>query len=372
MKKSPKVAIVCDYLTAMGGAENVILAMHEAFPDAPIYTSIYLPEKVPVFNGLDIRTTWLQGIPKPLRKFYKFFPTLQVKAFQELDLDEFDIILTSSYLNANQVQKTRDDQVLISYCHTPARYYWSHYELYRHNPGYGKLNWIVKPLIPLLVPGQRKKDYQAAQKVDIYIANSSETQARIKKYYGRNSTVIHPPVNTKRFKPSKDKGEHYITFGRQTQNKRFDLAVEACNQLGLKLMIFGNGQEHQRLRQIAGPTIEFRTDRFGDASDSELEKYLSTARGFIFPSDEDFGIVTVESLAAGTPVIGYASGGTLDIIQEGKTGTLFNEQTAKSVVDAIRRFETMKFNPIELTNTAKRYDHNLFLSKLKKIVQDNS
>ena len=370
--KQPKIAIVCDYLTAMGGAENVILAMHEAFPDAPTYTSIYLPEKVPAFDGLDIRTTWLQKIPKPLRKFYKLFPTMQVNAFRALDLSEFDIILTSSYLNANQVQKTRDDQVLISYCHTPARYYWSHYDLYRKNPGYGKLNWLIKPLIPLLVPSQRKKDYEAAQKVDVFIANSSEVQKRIKQFYNKPSTVIHPPVDVARFKPSKEKGDHYITFGRQMPNKRYDLAVEACTRLNLPLMVFGNGPEHDNLTKLAGPTIEFRTDRYGDASDAELEKYLRTAKGFLFPSDEDFGIVTVESLAAGTPVIGFASAGTLDIIQESKTGTLFSEQTVDSVAEAIQKFERMSFNTTELTNTAKRFNKNLFLSKLKKIVRDNS
>ena len=160
--KQPRIAIVAEFLTVMGGAERVVYELHKAFPDAPIYTAIYDEDRVlPEFKKLDVRTTWLQKFPKKLRKMYKLFPTLQVKAFRDLDLSEFDIIITSSYLNANQVRKTRDDQILISYCHTPARYYWSHYEEYKKRPGYGKLDPIIRALIPLMVPRQRQLDYVA-------------------------------------------------------------------------------------------------------------------------------------------------------------------------------------------------------------------
>lgn len=366
----PKIAIVCDFLTTMGGAENVVLAMHEVFPDAPIYTAIYTPEKVPAFNGLDVRTTWLQRIPKFLRKSYKLFPTLAVNAFRKLDLSDYDIILTSSYLVANQVQKTRENQVLISYCHTPARYYWSHHDEYRRNPGYGKLNPIIQLLMPLFIPRQRKLDYEAAQKVDVFIANSTETQRRIKQHYNRTSTVIHPPVDTNRFSPARERGDYYMTMGRQAQNKHFDLAVAACTQLHIPLKVFGNGVCHDDLVRIAGDTIEFRTDRYGDASDSELEKAIARARGLIFPSDEDFGIVTVEALAAGAPVIGYAKAGTLDIVQDGETGVLFNELTVDAVCEAIKKAETIKFFPSALQRKAKRFDKGLFITKLRKVVSD--
>lgn len=368
--QSPRVAIVCDFLTTMGGAENVVLAMHEAFPHAPIYTAIYNSDKTPAFRTLDVRTSRLQKLPKKLRGYHKLFPTMAVKAMRKLDLSEFDIILTSSYLHGHQVAKSRPDQVIVNYCHTPPRYYWSHYDEYRRDPGYGKLNPVIRALMPLMVPRQRKLDLEAAKKVDVFIANSTETQARIKKYYGRTSTVIHPPVDTGRFTPARQRDEYYVTLGRQLPNKHFDLAIKACNALGLKLKVFGNGPLHEELVKIAGPTIEFYTDRLSDASDKAVEQALNHAKGFIFPSDEDFGIVTVEALASGTPVIGYGRAGTLDIITDGETGTLFVHQTLDSITDAIKRADQLTFFPSKLQRTAKRFDKSLFVTKIRKVVGD--
>jgi glycosyltransferase involved in cell wall biosynthesis len=372
VKNNPKIAIVCDFLTMMGGAENVVLAMHEAFPNAPIYTAIYNKDKLPQFHKIDVRTSRLQSIPSKLRKYYKLFPTLAVKAMKKLDLNEFDIILTSSYLHANQITKSRPEQMIISYCHTPARYYWSHYDLYRKDPGYGKLNPFIRPLMPLMIPRQRKLDYEAAQNVDVFIANSTETQERIKKYYGKPSIVLHPPVDIKRFTPSRIRGEHYVTLGRQLPNKRFDLAVAACTKLGVPLKVFGNGPLHDKLVATAGPTVTFYTDRFGDASDAEVEKALNTAKGFVFPSDEDFGIVAVEALAAGTPVIAYDKAGTRDIIQDGVSGVMFSKQTVDDVAAAIQKADKMTVLPSTLQRKAKRFEHSMFVSKIRKIVHDNS
>ena len=372
MPKAPKIAIVAEFLTVMGGAENVVLALHEAFPSAPVYTAIYDEDRMsPEFKKMDIRTTWLQKIPKKLRKTHKLFPTLQVKAFKDLDLSEFDIIITSSYLNANQVQKTRPDQVLISYCHTPARYYWSHYKAYKKNPGFGKLNPVIRLLIPLLVPGQRKLDYEAAQKVDVFIANSNETQRRIKKYYDKPSIVIHPPVDITRFEPSKERGDHYVTMGRQLPYKRYDLVVAACTKLNLPLKVFGNGPEHKKLVAMAGPSVSFYTDRFGDASDENLEEALNNAKGFVYGAEEDFGIVQAEALAAGAPVIAYGKAGALDIVQDMESGVLFYQQTVGSVIDAIKRAEQVSFLPATLNRKSRRFDKSLFLTKIKKVVGDN-
>ncbi len=372
MSAQPRIAIVCDFLTMMGGAENVVLAMHEAFPNAPIYTAIYNADKMPAFRELDVRASRLQKIPAKLRKSYKLFPTLAVKAMRKLDLSEFDIILTSSYLHGHQVTKTRPDQIIINYCHTPPRYYWSHYDLYRQDPGYGKLNPLVRTLMPLMVPRQRKLDLQAAKQVDVFIANSTETAERIKKYYDRSSTIIHPPVDTNRFTPARTRGNHYVSLGRQLPNKRVDLAVAACTKLGLPLKVFGNGPLHDKLVAMAGPTIEFYTDRFGDASDVEVEKALNSAKGFVFPSDEDFGIVAVEALAAGAPVIAYDKSGTRDIVQDGESGVMFSKQTVDDVVNAIQRAERLTFLPGTLRRKAKRFDRSLFLTKIKKIVADNT
>jgi glycosyltransferase involved in cell wall biosynthesis len=356
----------------MGGAELVVLAMHEAFPDAPIYTSTFTPDKMPLFKNLDVRTTSLQNLPTPLRKLHKFFPMLRVKAFRKLDLSEFDIILSSSSAESKQVQKTRPDQVHICYCHTPIRYYWSHYNEYRKDPGFGKLNWLVRAAMPLIVPRLKKADYDAAQKVDVFIANSSEVQRRIKKYYGKNSTIVHPPVDVERFTPARKRGDYYVALGRQVPYKRIDLAVSAAVELGFKLRVYGDGSEHRHLVEMSGPNVQFFTDRFGDASDSAVTKALNNAKGYIFPAEEDFGIVQVEALAAGAPVIAYGVGGALDIIQDGESGVIFNFQTVESVTDAIKRAEKISFLPATLHRKAKRFDKSLFITKIRKIVADNS
>lgn len=371
-RKSPKIAIIADWLTNMGGAENVVLALAEAFPGAPIYTSVYDPDAMPAFKNLDVRTTKLQKWPKKLRRLHKLFPTMRVRAFQELDLSEFDIIISSSSAEAKQVQKTRAGQVHICYCHTPVRYYWSHYKEYKKDPGFGKLNWLVRLAMPIMVPPQKKYDYEAAQDVDLFIANSSEVQSRIKTYYNKPSTVIHPPVDISRFEPARERGDYYVSLGRQVPYKRVDLAVAAATKLNLPLKVYGNGSEHAKLVKKAGPTVEFFTDRFGDASDEAVTKALNSARGYIFPAEEDFGIVQVEALAAGAPVIGYGKGGTLDIVQDGESGVLFDTQTVDAVVSAIQTAETTTYLPGTLRRKAKRFDKSLFITKIRKVVADAS
>jgi len=367
----PKIAIVADWLTNMGGAELVVLALHEAFPEAPIYTSTFTPETMPKFRDLDIRTTYLQNLPLPLRKLHKFFPMLRVNAFKKLDLSEFDIIISSSSAEAKQIQKNRSDQIHICYCHTPIRYYWSHYEEYKKDPGFGKLNWLIRLAMPFIVPPLKKADYKAAQAVDTFIANSSEVQARIKKYYNKPSMVIHPPVDVNRFDPSNNRGDYYVALGRQVPYKRIDLAVAAATKLNLNLKVYGSGSEHQRLLGIAGPTVEFFTDRFSNASDEAVTEALNRAKGYIFPAEEDFGIVQVEALAAGAPVIAYNKGGALDIVQDGESGILFNKQTTDCLVEAIQRAEKINFIPSLLRRKAKRFDKSLFINKIQKIVSDN-
>lgn len=370
-KSTPKVAIVADWLTNMGGAEQVVLAMHEAFPDAPVYTSVYTPETMPAFKGVDVRTTWIQKLPKPIRKLHKWFPVIRVWAFRALDLSDYDIILASTIAESKHVKKTRDDQILVSYCHTPVRYYWSHYKEYKRNPGFGRLNWLVRLLIPIFVPGQRDLDYEAAQDVDVFIANSTEVQKRIKKYYNKPSTVIHPPVDVKRFDPARKRGDYYVALGRQVPYKRIDLAVEAATKLNLPLKVYGSGSEHTKLVELAGPTVEFFTDRFGDASDEAVTQALNSAKGYIFPTEEDFGIVQVEALAAGAPVIAYGKGGALDIVQDGESGVLFDSQTVDSVVAAIKRADEISFSPTNIQRKARRFDKSLFITKIRKVTLDS-
>ena len=368
--KAPKIALVTDWLTNMGGAEPLLLEIHKLFPKAPIYTSVYDAEKMPAFKHIDVRTTDLQTkLPKSLRYKHTLWPTLRAKAFRQLDLSEFDIIISTSSAEAKAVRKTRPGQIHIAYIHTPIRYYWSHYEEFKKEFKFGKLTPLIRPLIPILVKQQRKLDLESIEGIDVFIANSTITQERIKQYYGKASTVIHPPVDVDRFTPP-PKGERtgYVLWGRHVPYKRFDLAIEACNQLGAQLTVIGSGPDTERLKKLAGPTITFT----GRVSDEELVKRAQSAKAFLFPNEEDFGISAAEALAAGTPVIAYAKGGALDIIQDGETGVLFKHQTVTSLVDAMKKADKINFLPATLHRKAKRFDKGLFATKMRKVVQDYS
>ena len=366
--KAPKIAIVHDWLTVAGGAELVVEALHKLFPKAPIYTSVYDPDAVPAFKKADVRTTYLQEkLPKALRYKHVLWPTLRAKAFRALDLSDYDIIISSSSAEAKAVRKTRPDQIHIAYIHTPIRYYWSHYEEFKKEFSFGVFTPFIRPVIPFFVKRMRKLDLASIEGIDVLVANSTVTQERIKQYYNRPSTVVHPPVNVDRFTPP-PKGERsgYIIWGRHVPYKRFDLAIASANQLGIPLTIVGSGNDTERLKKLAGPTIKFT----GRVSDGELVRLAQSAKAFLFPGEEDFGIAAVEALAAGTPVIAYAKGGALDIVQDGESGVLFADQTVESLAAAIKRFETMSFLPATLHRKAKRFDKGLFDTKIRKIVQD--
>lgn len=366
---APKIAIVHDWLTTAGGAELVVEELHHLFPKAPIYTSVYNPDAVPAFKNSDVRTTSLQKkLPASLRYKHTLWPTLRAKAFRELDLSDYDIIISSSSAEAKAVRKTRANQIHIAYIHTPIRYYWSHYEEFRREFRFGAFTPFIRPFIPLLVKQMRKQDLESISGIDVMIANSTVTQQRITQYYERSSTVIHPPVTIDRFTPP-PKGERsgYIIWGRHVPYKRFDLAIKAANNLAIPLTIIGSGPDTPRLKTLAGPTITFT----GRISDKELVKRAQTAKAFLFPGEEDFGIAAVEALAAGTPVIAYAKGGALDIVQDGESGVLFDQQTVDNLSEAIKRFETLTFLPATLHRKAKRFDRRLFATKMTKIVKDS-
>jgi len=368
MARKPRIVLVTDWLTNMGGAEPLLLEIHKLFPDAPIYTSVYDYDKMPAFHGCDVRTTYLQKrLPKFLRYKHTLWPVLRAYAFRKLDLSEFDIIISTSSAEAKAVRKTRADQVHIAYIHTPTRYYWSHYEEFKREFSFGALTPLIRPVIPLFVKWMRKLDLESVQDIDVFIANSTVTQERIRQYYDKPSTVIHPPVDVDRFTPPPQTERNgYILWGRHVPYKRFDLAIEACNQLRIPLTIIGSGPDTDRLKKLAGPTITFT----GRVSDEELVERAHHARGFLFPNEEDFGISATEAIAAGTPVIAYARGGALDIVQDGETGVLFTEQTVESLVEAIKRAETLEFRPSTLHRKSKRFARGLFATKIRKVVSD--
>lgn len=365
----PKIAIVHDWLTNMGGAERVVLALHQAYPDAPIYTSVYEPSKMPLFKGLDIRTTWLQKLPSPIRRLHKLFPVLRVNAFRKLDMSGFDIVISSSSAESKQVN-TRKDAVHICYCHTPIRYYWSHYEEYLNNPGLGFLDPLIRLVMPFFVRNMRVYDLQAVQQVDWFIANSTTTAARIKQFYDRESTVICPSVDIERFLNLNISGprEGFVALGRQVPYKRIDLAVQACTNLNLPLTVYGRGSEHKKLQAMAGPTVKFVTD--GD--DKQVAQALAGAQALIAPQEEDFGIVPLEAAAAGCPAICLDKGGARDTVIEGKTGLYFAEQSIQSLEEALNRFENYHFDPKVLQDHAKQFSNERFIKEIKAYVSAKS
>lgn len=332
MSGKPKVAIVCDWLIGIGGAERVVLELHKLYPEAPIYTSQYDPSKIEWFKDADVRTTSLQRLPKRLKKF---LPMLRAWAFSRLDLSEYDLVLSSSGAEAKGV-KTGPDTIHICYCHSPTHYYWIRHDEYLDKPGFPRgLNWLARAGLKVFVGPLKRWDRHAARQPDYFIANSTHTQAMIKRYYKRDSEVIFPPVEIDRFKLSgstKPPLRHgFVVAGRQTPYKRFDLAVEACNELKVPLVVIGDGPDHKRLEKLAGRSVTFLTN----VNDQEIAEHFQSALGFIMPNMDDFGIVAVEALAAGTPIIAYNRGGAQDYVIPGKTGLFFEKQTVKQLVAAL-------------------------------------
>ncbi|HUD06080.1 MAG TPA: glycosyltransferase [Candidatus Saccharimonadales bacterium] len=357
------MAIVCDWLTGYGGAEQVVLELHKLYPNAPIYTSQYDPKELDWFKDADVRTLWLQHLPKKLKKI---LPVLRYFAFSRLDLSKYDLVLSSSGAEAKAV-KTSLDTMHICYCHAPTHYYWMRYEDYMKNPGYGRWDWLGRLGLRLLVGPMRRLDHKAAQRPNYLITNSNFTKSEIKKYYGREADTIYPPVNIGRFKSvdSKYHRESFVAVGRQTPYKRIDLAVSACTKLNLPLTVLGKGPDHQKLVDMAGPSVLFITD----AIDEDVAQYMETAKAMIFPGVDDFGIVAVEALAAGTPVIAYKDGGALDYIEDGKNGLFFDEQSVDSLCNVLKTFSNHKFDTDYIAKTASRFSIDTFVNNSKEFIE---
>lgn len=363
----PKVAIVCEWLTGIGGAERVVLEVHRMFPDAPIYTSQYDPNKIDWFKDADVRTGWLQKLPTGLKKF---LPVLRALYFSRLDLTKYDLVITCNFGAEAKAVKTKKS-AHVCLCNAPTHYYWSRFESYMQNPGFPRgLNWLARLGLRVLVAPMRRWDYRAAQNPDHMVAISTHIQSEIKKYYNRESTVIHPPVDTSRFHlpsttshiPPTKKG--FVVTGRQTPYKKIDLAVAACTKLGLPLTVIGNGPDHEKLRNIAGPTITFASQ----LSDEEVVLQLASAEAFIFPGLDDFGIAPVEAMAAGTPVIAYHGGGALDYVTPGKTGEFFHEQTLESLIKALEKFNPKTYKADEIKRQAKKFSRENFQENLQDLL----
>lgn len=363
--KHPRIAIVCDWLLR-GGAENVVFELHTMYPEAPVYTSYASKEWRQKLFPAKVVTGYLQYWP--FSALRKYVPFLRNMWFSRLKLKGYDVVISVTGAEAKAVNVI--DGVHISLLNAPTHYYWSRYQDYLLNPGFGIFNGLARLGLKLLVKPMRRWDYNSAQLPDLLVANSSHTQKQIKKYYGRESTVIHPPVDTERFavhaKPDKQRSG-YVIVGRQTPYKRIDLAVSACNKLQLPLTVVGNGPENSRLQSMAGSTIKFARDV--DSVD-ELAELLGSAKGFIFPNVDDFGIAAVEALAAGTPVLAFRGGGAMDYIKPGQNGRFFNPQTLNGLTKALKGFETSKYTQGDIKKSARDFSISAFRSKISKLVED--
>lgn len=350
-----KVAIVAEWLTSRGGAEEVVYELSKIFPEADVFTTVYNREKHLELAGKKVTASFLRNIPI-INKKHQFALPLLPRAISSLDLRGYDLIISSSSAFGKGIKKPQGAKH-ICYCHTPMRYVWE--------PELDE-RLIRLPLGKKIISILKKWDLETNKSVDVFVANSENTSNKIKKFYNRDSTVIYPPVDTEQIvnSPAERKEDFYFAISRLIPYKRIDLAIKACEILGKRLLVAGSGEQLNQLKKLAGKNTEF----LGRVENSKKIELYKKAHATIFCSEEDFGIVPVESLAAGTPVIGYKKGGILEVINDESLGVLFDKQTPQSVAQAIRKLETRKFDKKKLAESSKRFSKDRFEQSLKKII----
>lgn len=357
-----KIALVHDYLSQDGGAERVLKAFHEIWPEAPIFVLFYDKKKLPDFIDAKIKESFISRLPFGRKKYQWYLPWMPL-ATERHNLHNFDVVLSSTSAFAKGVL-TRPDTLHISYCHTPTRYLWTDTHEYLEDLKYNRL---IKAFLPRLIHHLRLWDKMSVDRVDHFVANSGTVRGRIQKYYRRDSDIVYPPVDTEKFFISKDVGDYFLAGGRLVPYKRFDLLIEVFNRLKkLKLKIFGDGPELENLRKMSKGNIEF----LGRVSDEEKAKLLSQARAFIHPQVEDLGITPIESMASGRPVIAFPVGGVTETIIPGETGVFFAEQSWNSLLDAVLHFNHENWDSAKIREHALKYDVAHFKDKMRKYVED--
>ncbi len=328
------------------------------YPRASIYTLLYDRDATGgVFDGREIITSFLQKMPFT-KKHHRIFPLLMPLAMEQFDFSEYDLVLSLSASFAKGII-TKPRTKHICYCLTPPRFLWDSSQKFVEEFGYPRL---VKQFLPPFITYLRVWDREASLRVDDFWSISNFIQDRVRKYYSKNSKVIYPPVNVGKFHVSDRTGDYFFMAGRLVSYKRFDLAVRAFNKNGLPLKIVGTGTEFKKLKSIAGKNIEF----LGLVSDEKLADLYSNAQACIFPQEEDFGIVPLESMASGRPVIAYRAGGAMETIVENKTGMFFDEQNPESLQAAIERFDKIQFNPEICRKRAEEFDIGVFKENILK------
>ena len=354
-----KAALVHDWMNQIGGAEDVLETMAGMFPEAPIFTSLYAPDRMPGhWRQWDIRTSFINRLPFARKKQQLYFP-LYPLAFEQFDTSGYDLILSNKSGFCHGVI-TAPETVHICYCLTPTRYVWR-FEQYAEKESLGRpIRLLIKPFLAYL----RMWDLKAAGRVDHFIAISEEVRRRIAETYGRESTIIYPPVDIGRFEPSTVVEEYYLFVGRLVPYRRIDLLIEAFNQMDRPLVIAGSGRDRQRLEAMAGPTITF----LGYVPDEKLPDLFARSRAFVFPGEEDFGIAPIQAMASGRPVIAYAAGGAVETVVPG-AGLLFAEQSVAVMIEAVESFDPDSVNQIFIRAHAEKYDAALFQQRLAAFIE---
>ena len=358
-----KIALATEILTQYGGGERVLDAFLGIWPEAPIFTLVYDPNKMGRYYGrYDVRPSFIQKLPG-MPSNYKWSLPLMPKATESFDFSEFDVVLSNSSAYIKGIV-TRPPTVHVAYVLTPTRYLWSDHDEYVQNapiPG-----WL-RPLMPPVFAYLKWWDLRAAQRADVMIGDSKTVAHRIKKYYNRTANgAIFPPVDTNRFQPAKKIGDYWLVVARQEPYKRTDLAIAAAVQLGLKLVVAGGGTRVGELQKLAGPTITF----VGRVSDEELAKLYAEAIGLIFPQEEDAGITPLESMAAGRPVLAYGQGGAKETVVPGQTGEFFATQTVASLAEALSKFDPGRYDSAKIRHHAEQFDTKVFQTKIRQVVQE--
>lgn len=355
-----RLALVHDWLNQIGGAEDVLEALVALYPQAPVYTSIYWREGMPpAYGEWDVRTTWLDRMPGIYRHHQPYLP-LYPLAFGALNLSHYDVVLSNKSGFCHAV-RTGPQTTHICYCLAPTRYVWD-FDAYAEREALPvPVRRALSPVVRLL----QRWDYQAARRVDHFVAISSEIKARIWLYYNRNSTIIYPPVDTGRFMPASRHEDYFLIVSRLVPYKRIDLAVRAFNQLGLPLLISGAGRDRDALEALAKPNVRF----LGYVPDADLPDLIARCRAYVLPGKEDFCIAPVQAMAAGRPVIAYGVGGALDTVIPGQTGVHFPEPTVESLIDAVQQFDGSRFDPGAIRRYAEQFDKSTFEGKLRAYVE---
>lgn len=363
-----KIVIVHDYIKEYGGAEKVLLTLHEAFPDAPIFTLIYAPQFLgphqSEFKDLKIISSFLNKLPFSY-KFISIYRLIAPFIFKSFNFSKFNIILTSATGAYSPNFLDKKNAKLISYYHTPPRYLYGFATARKQSN-----NLAIKFLVLLMLHVLRMIDFKSSQNVDIVIANSQNTALRIKKFYKKNAIVIYPPVNITTNLKTKKKNQYFLTGGRLARPKHIDLIVKTCIKLNLPLKIFGRsfaGYENEF--NISNSSLEKNIQFLGEITDIEKFNLMKNAKAFIFAAeDEDFGIIPVEAMATGTPVIAYKSGGVLETVISKKTGIFFENLTIESLTEAIKKFEEIKFEKNALIKQAEKFSKENFIRNIKKVI----